>query len=182
MPDRKSSKLPFFTIGHSNRTTEEFLRLLEASRVACVVDVRKITMSRSNPQFNADTLAQSLQHHGIDYRHLAALGGLRSKQPNQRLDVNSFWKNRSFHNYADYALSNAFGEGLMELIEEGRRRVCAIMCAEAVWWRCHRRLIADNLIARGETVYHILDTHHIDRATLTPGAVVRPDRTVVYAA
>ena len=90
------------------------------------------------------------------------------------------WENRSFHNYADYALTQEFRAGLAHLIGEGRKRRCAVMCSEAVWWRCHRRLIADNLIAHGETVIHIMDKGRLEPARLTPGAVIRPDKSVVY--
>ncbi|NTA40197.1 DUF488 family protein [Agrobacterium salinitolerans] len=180
MSERKSSRLPFYTIGHSNRSTEEFVQLLRPPRVECVIDVRKMPMSRSNPQFNSDALAASLQHSQIGSRHIAALGGLRAKQRSEEVELNSFWENKSFHNYADYALSDAFRQGMSVLVEEGKRQVCAIMCSEAVWWRCHRRLIADNLIARDETVFHILGDHRIDPAVLTSSAVIPPDGTIVY--
>ncbi|OJT94862.1 MAG: DNA repair protein [Alphaproteobacteria bacterium 65-7] len=171
---------PFFTVGHSNHSFEAFVGLLKAPRVQRVVDVRKMPMSRANPQFNKDTLPGALAGFQISYTHIAALGGLRGKTPGLPPDVNGFWENKSFRNYADYALSEPFREGLERLIEEGRERRCAIMCSEAVWWRCHRRLIADNLIARGETVFHIMGDNRIDAARLTSGAVVRPDKTVIY--
>ncbi|MBI4045748.1 MAG: DUF488 domain-containing protein, partial [Devosia nanyangense] len=91
-----------------------------------------------------------------------------------------FWTNDSFHNYADYALSEPFRAGLERLLDEGSRRRCAIMCSEAVWWRCHRRIVADYLIAAGKSVFHIMDKGHIEPAHLTPGAVVQPDGTVLY--
>jgi uncharacterized protein (DUF488 family) len=172
--------LPFFTIGHSNRTLQAFVDLLKAPCVERVVDVRKMPMSRTNPQFNKDTFHDALAAVRISYDHVAALGGLRGKAPSLPPDINAFWENRSFHNYADYALSERFHEGLERLIAEGRDRRCAIMCSEAVWWRCHRRLIADNLIARGEAVFHIMGRDRIEAARLTSGSVVRPDRTVIY--
>lgn len=174
--------LPFFTIGHSNRSLADFIALLKAPRVECIVDVRKMPMSRANPQFNRDTLPEALAAFQLSYDHIAALGGLRGKARSLPGGINGFWENASFHNYADYALSEPFREGLESLIAEGRRRRCAIMCSEAVWWRCHRRLIADNLIARGERVFHIMGSGRIEAARLTSGAVVRPDRTVVYPA
>jgi uncharacterized protein (DUF488 family) len=137
-------------------------------------------MSRANPQFNKDMLPCALAPFQISYEHIAALGGFRGKAPGLPPDVNGFWENRSFRNYADYALSEPFQEGLARLIGEGRQRRCAIMCSEAVWWRCHRRLIADNLIARSHDVFHIMSDSRIEAAKLTSGAVVRPDRTVVY--
>jgi uncharacterized protein (DUF488 family) len=174
--------LPFFTIGHSNRSLGGFLELLREPRVQRLIDVRKIPSSRSNPQFNGDTLPADLAACRISYEHDAALGGLRGKSEGLPAEVNGLWENRSFHNYADYALSEPFQAGLSRLIEEGHRQRCAIMCSEAVWWRCHRRLIADNLIARGETVFHIMGQGRLEPARLTPGAVVRPDRRVTYPA
>jgi uncharacterized protein (DUF488 family) len=178
---KASVTLPFFTIGHSNRRIEAFIDLLREPGIERVVDVRKMPMSRANPQFNKDALADALAASGISYDHMPALGGLRGKAPGLPADLNGFWENRSFHNYADYALSAPFQEGLGHLIEEGRRWRSAIMCSEAVWWRCHRRLIADDLIARGETVFHIMEGR-LEPARLTGGAVIRPDGTIVYPA
>jgi len=178
---KTSVTLPFFTIGHSNRRIEAFVDLLREPGIERVVDVRKMPMSRANPQFNKDALADVLAACRISYTHMPALGGLRGKVPDLPAGINGFWENRSFHNYADYALSAAFQEGLRHLIEEGRRWRSAIMCSEAVWWRCHRRLIADDLIARGETVFHIMEGR-LERAQLTRGAVVRLDGSVVYPA
>lgn len=172
--------LPFFTIGHSNRSLDDFVELLKEPQVQRVVDVRKMPMSRANPQFNTDRLSGALAAYQISYEHIASLGGYRGKAPGPSSDVNGFWENKSFRNYADYALSEAFHQGLEQLIEVGRKWRCAIMCSEAVWWRCHRRLIADNLIARGETVFHIMGNNRIEPARLTSGAVVRSDKTVVY--
>jgi uncharacterized protein (DUF488 family) len=172
--------LPFFTIGHSNRSLETFVELLQEPRVERIVDVRKVPMSRTNPQFNRDALPDALAAYQISYEHIPALGGLRGKAQSLPTDINGFWENRSFHNYADYALSEPFHAGLRRLVEEGHERRCAIMCSEAVWWRCHRRLIADNLIARGEVVFHIMGKGRLETARLTPGAVVRPDGKVVY--
>lgn len=174
--------LPFFTIGHSSRSLEEFVALLNGARIERVVDVRKMPMSRANPQFNGDALADALAAFQLSYEHIAALGGLRGKAQGVPPTINGFWENKSFHNYADYALSEPFREGLDRLIEEGRRRRCAIMCSEALWWRCHRRLIADNLIARGEAIFHIMGQGRVEAARLTPGGIVEPDRTVVYPA
>jgi uncharacterized protein (DUF488 family) len=112
---------------------------------------------------------------------MAALGGLRGKSRDVLPDVNGLWENGSFHNYADYAFSPPFRAGLAHLIEVGRERRCAIMCSEAVWWRCHRRIVADYLIAGGETVIHIMGPGRLEPARLTPGAVVQP-KAVVYPA
>src|SRR5215831_1758132 len=140
---------PFFTIGHSTRSIAELVELLRASEVATVVDVRTVPRSRTNPQFNRDTLPDALAPFQIGYQHIAALGGLRGKARDLSPDVNGFWRVQSFHNYADYALGEAFRAGLAELRDLGHTRRSAIMCAEAVWWRCHRRIITDYLIAAG---------------------------------
>jgi uncharacterized protein (DUF488 family) len=173
-------KLPFFTIGHSNRDLEEFAGLLRAAEIALVADIRTIPKSRANPQFNENTLPESLEAFQISYERIAALGGLRGKSKTIARDVNAFWTNESFHNYADYALSDEFHTGLDRLIEDGRKRRCAMMCSEAVWWRCHRRIVSDHLIARGESVFHIMGKGRLEPARLTTGAVVQPDGGVVY--
>jgi uncharacterized protein (DUF488 family) len=173
---------PFFTIGHSTRPIEEFVDLLAAAEVAMVVDVRTVPRSRTNPQFNGDTLPDALAPFQIGYRHMAALGGLRGKSRDLSPDVNGFWRVQSFHNYADYALSEAFRAGLAELRDLGHARRCAIMCAEAVWWRCHRRIITDYLIAAGESVFHILAQRHVEPAHLTEAAKLQPDGSLVYPA
>ena len=145
-----------------------------------VVDVRSIPRSRSNPQFNADVLPETLAPWQIGYEHIAELGGLRGKIRGADPSPNAYWRVGSFRNYADYALTPSFAAGLARLRDRGIRHRCAIMCAEAVWWRCHRRIITDYLLAAGERVEHIVGASHLDEALLTPGAVVRADRTVVY--
>ena len=173
---------PFFTIGHGTRRNEDFIALLKEAGVALVVDVRTVPRSRTNPQFNADVLPAALQADDIAYEHVAALGGLRSRQRAIADETNAFWDNQSFHNYADYALSETFRDTLAYLRELGHRRSCAVMCAETVWWRCHRRIIADHLIAAGEQVFHILGPGHIEPAHLTPAAVIGPGSVVTYPA
>lgn len=173
-------KFPFFTIGHSNRSLEEFAELLRGAEIKLVADIRTIPKSRANPQFNEDSLPESLQPFQISYERIAALGGLRGKSKTITRDVNAFWTNESFHNYADYALSNTFRAGLDRLIEDGRKRRTAFMCSEAVWWRCHRRIVSDHLIARGESVFHIMGKGRLEPARLTAGAKVQPDGEVVY--
>lgn len=173
---------PFFTIGHSTRTVEEFVDLLERAQIACVVDVRTVPRSRTNPQYNRDALPETLAHFQIAYEHIAALGGLRARTQDVAPEVNAFWQNQSFHNYADYALTAPFRCGLARLRALGHERRCAIMCAEAVWWRCHRRIIADYLIAAGDRVFHILGPGHIERATLTPAARLLPEGALVFPA
>lgn len=173
-------KLPFFTIGHSNRSLEEFAELLTGAKIDLLADIRTIPRSRTNPQFNKDTLPDALSAVGISYEHVAPLGGLRGKERTLSQDVNGFWTNKSFHNYADYALSEEFHVGLEHLLELGHERRCAVMCSEAVWWRCHRRIVADYLIAHGETVFHVMGKGRLEPAHLTTGAVIQDDGTVVY--
>jgi uncharacterized protein (DUF488 family) len=178
--NRRSLLFPdmnFFTIGHSTRSTAEFVSLLRTSQIALVVDVRHIPRSRTNPQFNREILPDELRSFQIGYVHLAALGGLRSRGLDP--SPNLLWQNSSFRNYADYAMTENFHQGLTELRELGHKRRSVIMCAEAVWWRCHRRIIADYLICAGESVFHILGDR-VDRALLTPGAIGQSDGTVIY--
>jgi uncharacterized protein (DUF488 family) len=161
---------PFFTIGHSTRPICEFVDLLRPQEIKLVVDVRTIPRSRTNPQYNLEEFAKALAEFQINYEHIAALGGLRGRKWDVPTDVNAFWENQSFHNYADYAMSKEFRSGLARLRELGHVTPCVIMCAEAVWWRCHRRIIADYLMAFGETVFHILGPNQIGRARITDGA------------
>ena len=160
----------FFTIGHSTRLIGEFVDLLSKVEVQLVVDVRTVPRSRTNPQYNSDVLPKTLSESQIAYQHIAALGGLRGRRREVLADVNAFWQNQRFHNYADYAMSEDFRSGLIRLRELGHATQCAIMCAEAVWWRCHRRIIADYLIAAGEMVFHILGRDHIEQAQMTGAA------------
>jgi len=170
----------FFTIGHSTRSINEFVDLLNDSAVRLVVDVRTVPRSRTNPQYNSDVFAGSLSRSEIGYEHIATLGGLRGRKRDVLPEVNAFWKNQSFHNYADYAMSEEFQSGLTRLRALGHAAPCAIMCAEAVWWRCHRRIIADYLIAAGETVLHILGRGHIEQADITTAARLGPSGKLTY--
>ena len=174
---------PFFTIGHSTRPIGEFIDLLVASKIGLVVDVRTIPRSRTNPQYNREALPESLIGFQIAYEHIAELGGRRAARTGyMHLSVNAFWENQSFHNYADYAMGGGFHSGLARLRELGRIRRCAVMCAEAVWWRCHRRIIADYLLAAGERVFHILGPDVVAPASLTKVATAHPDGTLTYPA
>jgi uncharacterized protein (DUF488 family) len=161
---------PFFTVGHSTRSISDFVHLIRDANVRLVVDVRTVPRSRKNPQYNGDTLPTTLSAFQIAYEHIATLGGLRGRNRDVPADLNAFWENKSFHNYADYAMSEEFRFGLARLRELGHGTTCVTMCAEAVWWRCHRRIIADYLIAAGEMVLHILGPNHVERAHLTDGA------------
>jgi uncharacterized protein (DUF488 family) len=173
-------KHPFFTLGHSTRPIAEFVALLKEARIQLVADVRTIPRSRTNPQYNKDVLPADLLRCNIGYQHFASLGGLRGRARGVPPGTNAFWRQESFHNFADYAMSQAFREGLAELQQAGSARRCAIVCAETLWWRCHRRIIADYLIARHQTVYHILGKGHTERATLTTAARPGPHGRLVY--
>jgi uncharacterized protein (DUF488 family) len=173
---------PFFTIGHGTRPIAAFFELLSEVAVRLLVDVRTAPRSRTNPQFNADALAVSLARLDIEYRHIAALGGLRPRQNDVAASTNGFWQNQSFHNYADYAMSGQFQSALQELRELGRGKRCAIMCAETLWWRCHRRIITDYLLATGEAVFHILGPGQVEQARITPLAKTQPDGLLIYPA
>jgi uncharacterized protein (DUF488 family) len=173
---------PFYTIGHSTRSIAEFVDLLRAGGVTHVADIRTVPRSRTNPQYNSDALPETLAGFDIGYTLIAELGGLRAKSKTVAPDVNGFWSNASFHNYADYALTEPFADGLAELIALGRERRVAMMCSEAVWWRCHRRIVADHLLARGETVFHLMGAGRVDPARLTPGAEVGGNGAVIYPA
>lgn len=173
---------PFYTIGHSTTPVVAFVDVLRAAKVACVVDVRSIPRSRTNPQYNFDLFPRSLLEFQIEYVHIVELGGRRGRQRDVAPRLNGYWENQSFHNYADYALSPEFGSGLNQLRKLGHQKQCVIMCAEAVWWRCHRRIIADYLLAADESVFHILGKGRIVEARLASAAIARPDATLVYPA
>jgi uncharacterized protein (DUF488 family) len=144
-----------FTVGHSTHPIEEFIRMLENNDVQRVVDVRTIPASRRNPQFSEPALGMSLQEAGISYGRIPALGGLRHT-PATTPTINGAWRNQSFRSYADYMQTPEFATGIDELVAIANAQVVAVMCAEAVPWRCHRSLIADALLARHITVDHIM--------------------------
>ena len=171
---------PFYTIGHSTRSVPELADLLRGAGADLVVDVRTVPRSRTNPQFNADTLPEALAAYRIGYRHVRQLGGLRGRRKDQAPSRNAFWENQSFRNYADYAATPEFRKGLAELRDLGRAHACAVMCAEAVWWRCHRRIVADHLLAGGDEVFHIMGSGKIERASMNPAAIQEADGTLVY--
>ena len=171
-----------WTIGHSTRECAELTALLGEVGIDLLADVRSVPRSRTNPQFNADALPGALAATGIDYRHLPALGGLRGRRKDGAPSPNALWRNDAFRNYADYAATGPFRAGLDELTALSRDHRCAIMCAEAVWWRCHRRIIADYLLADGIEVAHIMGPRKIEPATLTPGARRLPDGALLYPA
>jgi len=168
-----------YTIGHSTRPIGELIDLLSAQQVTQLVDIRRIPRSRHNPQYAQEALRASLEHAGVAYAYSKALGGLRSSSPASRNTAsrntasrNTAWRNTSFRNYADYMQTREFRTGVEELVELARTRTTAIMCAEAVPWRCHRSLVADALLVRGLAVRDIINERAPAEHSLTSFAVV----------
>jgi uncharacterized protein (DUF488 family) len=166
-----------FTIGHSTHSLDAFAALLGAHGIEILVDVRAYPRSRRHPHFDAGALAAGLSEHGFEYRHLRALGGRRRPRPDS---PNGGWDVEAFRAYADHALTPAFGAALAELVALARARPAAIMCAEGLWWRCHRRLIADRLAAGGWTVCHIAPDGGLQEHVLPPFAAPQPDGAILY--
>jgi uncharacterized protein (DUF488 family) len=167
-----------YTVGHSTRTGDAFIALLEAHAVTSLADVRTVPRSRHNPQFNSDTLADSLAAHGIGYVRFPGLGGFRRTTP---ASLNAGWRNLSFRGYADYMQTPAFAENLDLLMTLASEETVAVMCAEAVPWRCHRSLIADALVVRGIRAEEIVSEHKTTAHKLTPFAHV-DGTTLTYPA
>jgi uncharacterized protein (DUF488 family) len=162
------------TVGHSNHPLDRFLALLAQHKVEALVDVRRFPGSRKHPHFHRDSLTAALPKSGVEYHWLEALGGRRHQRrddsPNRGLG------NEGFRNYANHMLTDEFRAGVGELLEVARRKRTAIMCAEGPFWRCHRRLLGDFLVANGVTVQHILPTGELRPHTLTDGAVIEGGR------
>ncbi|MGH9709656.1 MAG: DUF488 family protein [Candidatus Acidiferrales bacterium] len=178
-PSRKKAAQPLIlTIGHSNRSIEDFLALLKAHGVQRLVDVRTVPRSRHNPQFNRDALPQTLRRVRVAYTHLPKLGGLRRATVDS---LNTGWNNLSFRGFADYMQTPEFATALARLEKLAETKRCAIMCAEAVPWRCHRSLLADALTVRGHAVEHIMTPTRRNLHKLTPFARVR-GKKITYPA
>ena len=174
---RKNEPSPIvLTIGHSTRTLEAFIALLQAHRATRVVDVRTVPRSQHNPQFNKASLPRALRKAGLDYVHLPGLGGLRHAQ---RDSINIGWRNASFRGYADYMQTPEFEQSLDELVQLASQTHIVVMCAEAVPWRCHRSLIGDALLIRGIRTEDIMSATRRLVHTLTPFAQVR-ETTITY--
>lgn len=169
-PTRRKSLPVIFTVGHSTRSLDELVELLRAHGVERLVDVRTMPRSRKNPQFNRETLSKALHNRRLSYRHARALGGLRRPQADS---PNAGWRNTSFRGYADYMQTPAFREALERLIVLAEEKPTAIMCAEAVPWRCHRSLIADALMARGYEVRDIMSPTNAKPHRVTPFAQIK---------
>jgi uncharacterized protein (DUF488 family) len=174
----KKKAIPILTIGHSTRTLEAFIRLLQTHQVTRVIDVRTVPRSRHNPQFNKDGLADALRSAGIAYDHMPGLGGLRHTSADS---PNKGWHHASFRGFADYMQTDDFTENLKALIGRARQDRVALMCAEAVPWRCHRSLIADALSIQGIPVEHILSGVRTQAHAITPWAHVQEKR-ITYPA
>jgi uncharacterized protein (DUF488 family) len=172
--------LIIFTIGHSTRSIEELLGILQERGVTQVIDVRRFPRSATNPQFNSENLEAALPRAGFHYVHLEALGGRRDRIAAIDPSLNAGWELKAFHNFADYALTQPFLEGLESLLALASERISAVMCAEALWWRCHRRIITDHLLARGVSVVHLGAAVVPTPASLTSFAVVGEDCRVSY--
>jgi uncharacterized protein (DUF488 family) len=166
-------KKTLYTIGHSNRSYDELVSALRAWDVETLVDIRHFTRSRANPQFNAEQLAKKLPRDGLAYVEMRELGGRRSKSKTVPPARNAGWQNSGFKNYADYAETPEFQRGLRKLL--ARKDTCAIMCAEVLWWRCHRRIVSDYALTRGANVMHIFTAAKAENAKRTPFARKRGD-------
>lgn len=151
----KIGDVEILTIGHSARPLPEFTALLESHRVQQIADVRRYPASARWPHFNKDALAAALAAAGVDYRHFPALGGRRRAKPDS---PNTAWRSESFRGYADHMQTSEFANGLLDLLDFSERATTALMCAEALWWECHRKLLSDVLLVRGVQVRHILST------------------------
>jgi len=156
-----------WTIGHSTRTSEEFIALLESHEIRVVADVRQFPGSRRHPQFGRQRLSLALEAAGLLYTHLPELGGRRATRPDS---PNTAWRNAAFHGYADYMMTESFRLGIERLVGLARQQKTAMMCAEALWWRCHSALIADNLKAHGHKVFHILSADKVQAHPYTSAA------------
>lgn len=167
----------FYTLGHSTRSFDELLAVLEAYEITLLADVRSFPRSRTNPQFDREQLTERLPEHGIAYEHVEPLGGYRDTDLDD--SPNGAWENDSFHAYADYALSEEFQAGLEELIALGAEETVAYVCAEKVFWRCHRRIVSDWLLARDHEVVHLFDVDRVEPHSLTRFATVE-DGCVTY--
>ena len=167
--------LSIYTIGHSTRSLEEFIELLRRRQIQLLIDVRTVPRSRRVPHFNSEVLARALRENGINYRHMKELGGLRKPAPNS---PNIGWRNMSFRGFADYMQSESFWNGIEEARRCATENITALMCAEAVPWRCHRSLIADALLLKQAEVLHIVSARDVRNHNLTPFTMIRGDRVI----
>jgi uncharacterized protein (DUF488 family) len=172
-----TSAIQVWTVGHSTHSLDGFVALLRAHEIAVVADVRTVPKSRRHPHFHTDELARSLPERGVAYEHLPRLGGWRQTDAES---PNGAWRNLSFRGYADYAMGDEFSEGLAQLRRLSDAARTAMMCSEALWWRCHRRLIADRLVVAGDAVWHISSDGRASAHELTSFATVEPSGRITY--
>jgi uncharacterized protein (DUF488 family) len=168
-----------WTVGHSAHSLDAFVGLLGEHEITQVADIRTVPRSRRHPHFDTGALAASLPEHGVAYEHLARLGGWRHADRSSR---NGAWRNVSFRGYADYAMGEEFADGLAQLRHLAAKRRTAMMCSEALWWRCHRRLVADRLVVAGDIVCHIGSDGRVSAHELTSFALVGHDGRITYPA
>ncbi len=171
--------LKLWTIGHSTRTLDEFLAVLGENEIEVLADVRRFPGSRKYPQFNSDNLSESLAEAGIEYVPMPELGGRRKVRPDSK---NTIWRNESFRGYADYMETEEFHAGIEKLSGLANRKRTAVMCAEVLWWRCHRSLIADYMKSRGATVCHIISQQKTEIHPYTSAAQITADGSLTYSA
>jgi uncharacterized protein (DUF488 family) len=169
-----------YTIGHSTHSLEDFIALLKEQDIDMLVDVRSFPGSRRYPHFNKENLLVAMPAAGIRYEHMLVLGGRRKKSAEVESSPNTYWQVSAFRNYADHALSEEFRDGLRQLEQAALENTCAIMCAEAVWWRCHRRIITDYLLAEHIPVFHILGKGKVEAATMTEAARPAGQGRLIY--
>ncbi len=170
-----------YTVGHSTRTLDELIDALKSAPVEAVADIRRFPHSRRHPHFNRENLERALAEAGIAYRHVPALGGRRQARADGKPSAHGLWREPAFRHFADYAETPEFRAAFDELKALAGSRPTAILCAEALWWRCHRRIVADYLIVAGFSVEHIFDRNKREAARLTPGAEPRPGGAILYA-
>ena len=175
----RSKQLRLFTIGHSNQSFEEFRLLLEEFQIQVIADVRRFPSSRKFPHFNRDTFHQLLDAEGIQYVWFEALGGLRHKGTDEK-SLNVGLKSPAFRNYADHMIMEEFKDAVQELLAFGATKTTAIMCAERFFWKCHRRLLSDFLVAQGVAVEHVLEPGNLQHHKLTTGAMITDEGGVIY--
>ena len=171
--------MTLWSVGHSTHGFRAFVDLLDTHQITLLADVRSVPKSRKHPHFHIDALNESLPAEGISYLHLAGLGGWRRPADGS---PNAGWRNRSFRGYADYALTDEFAEALAALRDLAAGQRTAMMCSEALWWRCHRRLVADRVVAAGGTVCHIGADGRSEPHALTPFAALGADGRLTYPA
>jgi uncharacterized protein (DUF488 family) len=169
--------MQLWSVGHSTHPLDQFVALLAAHDIALLADIRTVPKSRRHPHFHTDALSRQLPARGIAYQHLARLGGWRRPADDS---PNRAWRNMSFRGYADYAMTQEFADGLNELLTLAAARRTAMMCSEALWWRCHRRLVADRLVAEGSEVWHIGSDGRASEHVMAPFALVTPAGRVTY--